>query len=63
MLVSARNRIPVWVLLGDRRLGCSDAEIFKWYPHLTAADLVNAWAYAEAHPEEIEAARIENEAA
>jgi competence transcription factor ComK len=26
------------------------------YPTLTASDLVNAWTYAAAHPEEIEAA-------
>ena len=30
--------------------------LLKCYPHLNAADLANAWAYAEAHPEEIEAA-------
>jgi hypothetical protein len=29
---------------------------------LTAADLVNAWAYADAYPEEIEQAIKENEA-
>ncbi len=49
--------------MGYRRLGCSDAELFKCYPHLTAADLVNAWAYADAYPEEIEQAIKENEEA
>jgi len=39
----------------------ADAELFKCYPHLSAADLANAWAYAEAHPEEIEAAIARNE--
>jgi uncharacterized protein (DUF433 family) len=57
------TRIPVWVILGYRRLGCSDAELFKCYPHLTAADLVNAWAYADGYPEEIEQVIKENEAA
>jgi len=57
------TRIPIWVLVGYRRLGCSDAELFKCYPHLTAADLVNAWAYADAYPEEIETAIRENEEA
>jgi uncharacterized protein (DUF433 family) len=57
------TRIPVWSLVCDRRLGCSDAELLKCYPHLTAADLVNAWAYADAYPEEIETAIRENEAA
>ena len=32
------------------------------YPALRAADLVNAWAYAEAHPDEIEREIRENEA-
>jgi uncharacterized protein (DUF433 family) len=57
------TRIPVWVLVGYRRLGSSDAELFKCYPHLTAADLVNAWAYADAYPEEIEQAITRNEEA
>jgi uncharacterized protein (DUF433 family) len=49
--------------VGYSHLGCSDAELFKCYPHLIAADWANAWAYAEAHPEEIEAAIASNEAA
>lgn len=57
----ARTRIPVWVLVGFRRLGCSDAELLESYPHLSSADLANAWAYAEAHPEEIATAIRENE--
>ncbi|WP_377480268.1 MAG: DUF433 domain-containing protein [Microcoleus anatoxicus] len=57
------TRIQVWVLVGYRRLGCSDAELLKFYPHLTAADLVNAWAYADAYPDEIEQAIKENEEA
>ena len=57
------TRIQVWVLVGYRRLGCSDAELFKCYPHFCAADLANGWAYAEAHPEEIEQAIKENEEA
>jgi uncharacterized protein (DUF433 family) len=32
------------------------------FPGLTAADLVNVWAYAEAYPGEIELAIQENEA-
>ncbi|MCC3587536.1 DUF433 domain-containing protein [Microcoleus sp. PH2017_30_WIL_O_A] len=57
------TRIQVWVLVGYRRLGCSDAELLKCYPHLSAVDLVNAWAYADAYPDEIEAAIARNEAA
>ncbi len=51
-----RTRIPVWVLVGYRRLGWNEARILENYPTLRAADLVNAWAYADAHPEEIERA-------
>ena len=57
------TRIPVWSLVEDRRLGASDARILESFPQLSAADLVNAWAYAEAHPEEIKQAIQENEAA
>lgn len=59
----AETRIPVWVLVGYRRLGCSDAELLRAYPSLTAADLVNAWAYDDAYPEEIETAIRANETA
>ncbi len=37
-----------------RRLGYSDADLLTSYPTITATDLVNAWVYAEAHPDEIE---------
>lgn len=58
-----RTRIPVWVLAGYRRLGWSEARILENYPTLSAADLVNAWAYADAHPDEIEAEIRANEEA
>jgi len=58
-----RTRIPVWVLENYRRLGWSEAQLLDNYPTLRAADLVNAWAYADAHPEEISRAIRENEAA
>lgn len=57
------TRIPVWSLVHDRQLGMSDAQILEAFPGLNAADLVNAWAYAEAYREEIEAAIRDNEAA
>jgi uncharacterized protein (DUF433 family) len=59
----AKTRIPVWSLVNYRRLGASDAAILEAFPHLTAADLVNAWAYADAYLEEIEQAIRENEEA
>ncbi len=55
-----RTRIPVWVLDGYRRVGWSEAQLLKNYPTLHAADLVNAWAYADAHPDEMERALREN---
>ncbi|NEP46139.1 MAG: DUF433 domain-containing protein [Okeania sp. SIO2H7] len=55
------TRIPVWTLVNYRRLGATDAEILKDYPTLGLSDLRNAWAYAEANADEIEANIQENE--
>lgn len=55
------TRIPVWSLVNDRNLGMSDGEILKAFPNLNASDLVNAWAYADAHSVEIEKAIREND--
>lgn len=48
-------------LLCTSLLGANDVRILQDFPHLSAANLANAWAYAEAHPEEIETAITENE--
>ena len=37
-----------------RRLGTTEAEILLNFPTLRADDLVNAWAYARSHREEVE---------
>ena len=58
-----RTRISVWVLEGYRRLGWTDAQLLASYPTLRAADLVHAWAYADANREEIDEAIQRNEAA
>lgn len=58
-----RTRIPVWALENYRRLGWNEAQLLDNYPTLRAADLVNAWAYVDAHLEEIDQAIRENEAA
>jgi uncharacterized protein (DUF433 family) len=58
----ANTRIPVWVLSQARHLGATESELLYDYPTLSAADLVNAWAYAEAFPNEIEIAIQENDA-
>jgi len=57
----AKTRIPIWSLVNYRHLGANDGRILQDFPHLTAADLANAWAYTDAHPEEIEAAIARNE--
>ena len=56
------TRIPVWVLVNWRRLGLSDEEILNNYPTLTVGDLINALAYYDQHPDEIERSIYENEA-
>ena len=58
-----RTRISVWVLEGFRRLGWDEANILASYPTLRAADLVHAWAYADAHRQEIDEEIRQNEAA
>jgi len=58
-----RTRIPVWILENYRRLGWTEAKILVNYPGLRAADLVHAWAYVDAHRQEIDEAIRENEAA
>ena len=59
----AGTRIAVWLLIEARRLGINEVQLLQDYPHISAADLVNAWIYADAYPEEIEAAICANEAA
>lgn len=57
------TRIPVWDLVEYRRLGASDLKILEAYPQLTATDLYHAWVYADAFPDEMNAAIEANEAA
>ena len=56
-----QTRIPVWLLVSYRHQGATDAHILEGHPDLSAADLVNAFSYAEAYPDEIETAIQENE--
>lgn len=58
-----RTRIPVWLLEQSRRLGVSEADLLDDYPSLRAEDLVNAWAYARAHRDEIDRLIVEHESA
>jgi uncharacterized protein (DUF433 family) len=58
-----RTRIPVWLLEQARRLGSSEVDLLTAYPSLRAEDLVNAWAYARAHRDEIDREIEENETA
>lgn len=56
----AGTRIAVWLLVEAQQIGITEAQLLQDYPHITAADLVNAWTYAEAYPEEITAAILAN---
>jgi uncharacterized protein (DUF433 family) len=56
----AGTRIPVWQLVEARSLGASEARLLIDYPGLKAVNIVDAWAYAEDHPEEI-AAQIQQD--
>src|SRR4051812_32326314 len=51
---------PAWTIERYRRLGWTEAQILDNFPTLRAADLVNVWAYVDAHAEEIETAIREN---
>jgi uncharacterized protein (DUF433 family) len=56
-----RTRIPVWMLVRQRRLGASEADLLRAYPTLRAQDLANAWSYARSHADEIEEQIKDNE--
>jgi uncharacterized protein (DUF433 family) len=56
----AGTRIAVWLLIEARRLRITEVQLLQDYPHISAADLVNAWIYANAYPQEIEAAILAN---
>jgi uncharacterized protein (DUF433 family) len=59
----AGTRIPVWQLVEARNLGASEAQLLIDYPGLKAVNLVDAWDYAEDHPEEITAQIQKNQVA
>jgi uncharacterized protein (DUF433 family) len=59
----ARTRIPVWTLENYRRLGWTEATILENFTSLRTVDLANAWAYADAHVEELDQAIHTNEEA
>jgi len=56
-----KTRILVWLLVSYRCQGASDAHILEGHPDLSAADLVNAFSYADTHFDEIETAIREQE--
>ena len=58
----AGTRITVWGLVESRRIGYSEADLLISYPTISATNLANAWAYATAFPNEIEAEIEENNA-
>lgn len=50
----ANTRIPVWLLVGYRKDGVTDARLLEMYPSLTLGDLAAAWWYYAEHHDEIE---------
>ncbi len=57
------TRIPVWQLVAAREAGASEGQLLMDFPRLEARNLVDAWAYAADHPEEIHAQIHANEVA
>jgi uncharacterized protein (DUF433 family) len=53
--VVAGTRIRVSVIVACQRQGMSAPDIVAQYPHLRLADVYDALAYAEDHPDEIAA--------
>jgi uncharacterized protein (DUF433 family) len=49
------TRIPIWQLVEERDLGASESQLLNDYRSLKARDLVEAWDYADEHPDEIAA--------
>ena len=47
------TRIPVWQLVAAREAGASEGQLLLDFPRLEARNLVDAWAYAADHLEEI----------
>jgi len=60
---AAGTRIPVWQLVAARETGASEGQLLMDFPRLEARNLVDAWAYAADHPEEIRAQIHANEVA
>jgi uncharacterized protein (DUF433 family) len=56
-----RTRIPVWLLVGYRKAGWSEAKILDNYPQLSVMDLQHAWTYYDTHREEIDRDLAEQE--
>ena len=54
------TRIPMWLLIADWRAGVSEADLLDDYPTISADDLVTAWAYGGANPDEIALAIQQN---
>ena len=58
-----QTRIPIWLLVSLRQQGATETYLLEDYPDLTAADLTNAWLYAEANSSEIQTALRRQDAA
>lgn len=57
------TRIPVWMLVGYKRMGFSDGRLLAEYPGLRPSDLSAAWGYYAANAERVEGERRAHEEA
>ena len=48
------TRIPVWLLVGYRQNGISEAELLESYPTLSPQHLASTWAYYATHRAEVD---------
>ena len=55
------TRLSVKLIVGWVRMGMTVNDILNQYPNLTAAEVTDALAYYDGHPEEIEAEFLEEE--
>ncbi len=53
------TRIMVWLLVGYRKQGVTDAQLLQYYPGLASKYLTAAWEYYRLHPDEIDQTLLE----
>jgi hypothetical protein len=59
-LVLLEPVLRVWLVVEARQLGITESQLLQDYPHISASDLVNCWAYADAYSEQIATIILDN---